>query len=42
MENDMSIIVFDIFKKGNLKDLVEGKKIGTLISNSEEVVIEGE
>jgi uridylate kinase len=42
MENDMSIIVFDIFKKGNLKDLIEGKKIGTLISNLEEVVVEGE
>jgi len=38
MENDMPIIVFDIFKKGNLRELVEGKKIGTLISNSEEVI----
>jgi len=38
MENDMPIIVFDIFKKGNLRDLIEGKKIGTLISNTEEVV----
>ncbi|TGK05238.1 UMP kinase [Leptospira langatensis] len=43
MENNMSIIVFDIFKRGNLKDLVVGnKKIGTLISNSEDIRIDGE
>ncbi|GBF38710.1 MULTISPECIES: UMP kinase [Leptospira] len=43
MENNMSIIVFDIFKRGNLKDLVLGdKKIGTLISNSEDIRIDGE
>lgn len=38
MDNDMPIIVFDIFKKGNLKTLVKGAEIGTLISNSEELV----
>ena len=38
MDNDMPIIVFDIFKKGNLKALVTGADIGTLISNSEELV----
>lgn len=42
MENDMPIIVFDIFKSGNLKELISGKKIGTLISNSEEVVFANE
>ncbi len=43
MENNMSIIVFDIFKRGNLKDLVVGaQKIGTLISNSEDIRIDGE
>ena len=42
MENDMPIIVFDIFKTGNLKELISGKKIGTLISNSEEVVFANE
>jgi uridylate kinase len=37
MENDMPIIVFDIFKSGNLRDLISRKTVGTLISNSEEV-----
>lgn len=38
MDNNLPIIVFDIFKKGNLKALVMGEDIGTLISNSEELV----
>jgi len=38
MDNNMPIIVFDIFNKGNLKALVTGADIGTLISNSEELV----
>lgn len=29
MENEMPIIVFDVFKKGNLSGLIQGKKIGT-------------
>ncbi len=33
MDNDVPIIVFDINKKGNLKKVVEGKKIGTLVHN---------
>ncbi len=37
MENNMPIIVFDIFKPGNLADLISRKIVGTLISNSEEV-----
>ena len=31
-DNNMPIIVFDINKSGNLKKLVEGEKIGTLVS----------
>ena len=30
-ENNLPIIVFDMNKKGNLKNLVEGQKIGTLV-----------
>jgi len=32
-ENNLPIIVFDINTKGNLKKLLEGKKVGTLVSN---------
>ena len=41
MENDIPIKVFDIFKKDNLIGLIKGADIGTLISNNEEVVIDG-
>ncbi|MDZ4725874.1 MAG: UMP kinase [Leptospira sp.] len=41
MDNNMPIIVFDIFKSGNLKALAGGENIGTLISNSEEVIEDG-
>ena len=30
-ENDLPIIVFNMNKKGNLKKLVSGEKIGTLV-----------
>jgi len=30
-ENNLPIIVFDMNKKGNLKNLIEGEKIGTLV-----------
>ena len=33
MDNDIPIIVFDINEKGNLKKVVEGKKIGTTVKN---------
>lgn len=33
MDNDVPIIVFDINKKGNLKKVIEGKKIGTIVKN---------
>ena len=32
MDNEIPIIVFDVNKKGNLKKVVEGKKIGTIVS----------
>ena len=32
MENNVPIIVFDLFKKGNLTRIVEGEKIGTVVS----------
>ena len=30
-ENNLPIIVFDMNKSGNLINLIEGKKVGTLI-----------
>ena len=33
MDNNVPIIVFDINKKGNLKKVIEGKKIGTIVKN---------
>ncbi len=33
MNNNIPIIVFDINEKGNLKKVIEGKKIGTLVTN---------
>jgi uridylate kinase len=32
-ENNMAVIVFDMNKSGNLKKLVDGDRIGTLVSN---------
>ena len=32
MENNVPIIVFDLFHKGNLTRIVEGEKIGTVVS----------
>ena len=32
MENNISIIVFNLFKKGSLLGVVSGEKIGTIIS----------
>ncbi|MBU1087038.1 MAG: UMP kinase [Candidatus Omnitrophica bacterium] len=31
MENNLPIIVFDLFKKGNIKKVIQGEKIGTLV-----------
>ena len=33
IDNNIPIIVFDINEKGNLKKLIDGKKIGTLVEN---------
>ena len=35
MDNNMPIIVFDIFKENNLKNLLSGENVGTVISNDE-------
>ncbi|MFZ5807406.1 MAG: UMP kinase [Verrucomicrobiota bacterium] len=32
MDNNMPIIVFDMFKRGNLKAVVQGQNVGTLVS----------
>ncbi len=32
-DNNLPIIVFNIHKKGNLKEIVSGKKIGTIVKN---------
>ena len=34
MDNDIPIVVFDINKKGNLKKVIDGKRIGTVVSNN--------
>jgi len=31
MDNDLPIIVFSFLKRGNIKKILEGKKIGTLV-----------
>ena len=33
MDNEIPIVVFDINKHGNLKKVIEGKRIGTVVSN---------
>ena len=33
MDNNIPIIVFDINQKGNLKKLIDGKQIGTIVEN---------
>ena len=32
MDNQVPIVVFDMFTKGNLKSVITGGKIGTLVS----------
>jgi uridylate kinase len=34
MDNDLPIIVFDLRGKGNIKKIIEGKKIGTLVKGN--------
>ncbi|MDX2226633.1 MAG: UMP kinase [Verrucomicrobiae bacterium] len=33
MDNNVPILVFNLFRKGNIRDAVAGKKVGTLITN---------
>jgi uridylate kinase len=33
MENKLPIIVFDINKTGNLKKVVEGEEVGTIVTS---------
>jgi len=33
MDNEMPIIVFDIFKANNLRKVVMGQKVGTLVTS---------
>jgi uridylate kinase len=32
MDNEVPIVVFDMFKPGNLRAVILGEKIGTLVS----------
>ena len=32
MEHSIPIVVFDLFKSGNLSKIVKGEKVGTLVS----------
>tara|TARA_B100001971_G_C18267956_1_gene595944 strand:- start:36794 stop:37504 length:711 start_codon:yes stop_codon:yes gene_type:complete len=32
MDNDMDIVVFNMFESGNIQKVVEGKKVGTLVT----------
>jgi uridylate kinase len=32
MDNEVPIVVFDMFKPGNLRSVILGEKIGTLVS----------
>lgn len=34
MENKIPVIVFDVFKKGNLRRLLEGERVGTVVRQS--------
>ena len=34
MEEDIPTVVFNLFKKGNIRSIIDGKKIGTIVRNS--------
>ena len=38
MDNNLPVIVFDIFKEDNLQRLISGEQIGTMISSKEELI----
>ena len=33
MENNLPIIVFDMFQKGNIRKIIEGEQLGSIVSN---------
>ena len=33
MDNDLPIVVFDVLVRGNIARVIDGEKIGTLVSN---------
>lgn len=37
MDNDLPIIVFDLFERGNIKKIIKGKLIGTLVTSEEKL-----
>ena len=37
MENKLPIIVFDLFKEGNLVSILSGEKVGTLVADREDM-----
>jgi uridylate kinase len=37
MDNNIDIVVFNVFQKGNILKVVEGEKIGTLVTSSKEL-----
>ena len=34
MEEKIPIVVFNLFKKGNIKSIIDGKKIGTIVRSA--------
>jgi uridylate kinase len=34
MDNNIDIVVFNVFQKGNIQKVVQGEKIGTLVTSS--------
>ena len=38
MDNDLPIVVFDLLERGNVRSLLAGEAIGTLVTDGEEVV----
>ena len=37
MDNDLPIIVFDLFERGNIKKIIKGKLIGTLVTSEDKL-----
>ena len=39
MENNMPVMVFELFKAGNLKKAIIGEDVGTYVANDVETVL---